>query len=159
LKVISLLQAFPSAIFRICGALRSPSASTELLVPFYYPRSFEYNLTTVASGVSACRYDCTTWCVLAAGGGGVARLDVDTFKPLVLVRRHSDAVLRCRFTDAVNTEWRVDGRRIASTSTKSVPPLLSTSLSRSRNILPTTLAGKIKQSVGFGSATARDHAL
>ena len=30
----SLLQAFPSAIFPICGALRGPSASAELLVNF-----------------------------------------------------------------------------------------------------------------------------
>jgi len=32
LKVISLLQVFSSAVFRICGALRGPSASAELLV-------------------------------------------------------------------------------------------------------------------------------
>jgi len=32
LKVIPLLQAFSSAIFRICGASRGPSAFAELLV-------------------------------------------------------------------------------------------------------------------------------
>ena len=32
LKVIPLLQAFSSAIFRICGALHGTSASAELLI-------------------------------------------------------------------------------------------------------------------------------
>ena len=36
LKVISLLQAFSGAIFHICGMLRRPAASAELLVCIYF---------------------------------------------------------------------------------------------------------------------------
>jgi len=39
LEVIPLLQAFSNAIFRICGILRSPPASAELLVNFSSPKN------------------------------------------------------------------------------------------------------------------------
>jgi len=65
---------------------------------------------------------------MSAGSAGVARLDVDTFTPLALVRRHSDAVLHCSYVDAVSTEWYFGRRRVAAantdtTSRKSVAPL------------------------------------
>jgi len=48
---------------------------------------------------------------------GGARLDVDSFTALSLVRRHSDAALHCAFTAAVSTDWHFQRRRIVVANT------------------------------------------
>lgn len=41
---------------------------------------------------------------------------MDTFRPLALVRRHSDAALHCSYVDAVSTEWYFSQRRIMNSA-------------------------------------------
>jgi len=57
---------------------------------------------------------CLRW---RAGTAGAARLDVDTFTPLALVRRLSDAVLHCSYLDAVSTDWYFAQQRLTAANT------------------------------------------